>query len=81
MCPNLLIQNTVTPASQSLSESKSSLNLFLIILCCLSGQETYLYASVVPITDGAEEQGEFTSVPLNLDYLCIFSAASPHTLK
>lgn len=36
---------------------------------------------VVPITDGAEEQGEFTFVHLNLDYLYIFSAASPHTLK
>lgn len=37
--------------------------------------------SIVPITDEAEEQGEFTFVRLNLDYLYIFSAASPHTLK
>lgn len=48
MCSNLLIQNAVTPASQSLRESKSSLNPFLTILCCLSGQETYLYARCSP---------------------------------
>lgn len=37
--------------------------------------------SIVLITEGAEEQGEFTFVQLNLDYLYIFSAASPHTMK
>lgn len=37
--------------------------------------------NIVPNTDGAEEQGEFTFVHLNLDYLYIFSATSPHTLK
>lgn len=37
--------------------------------------------SIVSLTSGAEEQGEFTFVDLNLDYLYVFSAASSHRLK
>lgn len=37
--------------------------------------------SIVSLTGGAEEQGEFTFLNLNFDYLCIFSAASTHRLK